>query len=63
MKIDVLKLQIAMAIKQMRASDIHSVSPDTWRRASSGKPVKPVTVGLIAEELGVSVTDLVEVSK
>lgn len=63
MTINTSKLQLVMAMKQKRASDIHCVSPDTWRRAASGKPVRPVTVGLIAEELGVSVTDLVEVSK
>lgn len=62
MKINKEKLFIALAEKEMRARDIKSISRDTYDRALQGGNLHTATVGRLAKELGVRVSDLVEVS-
>ncbi len=61
MIIDKCKFQIALAEAGIRAKDLTSISKSTYLRVISGKSVRPSTVGKLAKELGVHVTDLVGV--
>lgn len=63
MKIDPLKLSIAMANKQFsfaRLSEMAGVSRVSLSYINSGKRCKPVTAGKIAKALDVDVTELLE---
>lgn len=60
MKIDKKKLEIAMANAGASSVNITSVCRATYCRAMRGENLMPKTVGKLAKELGVSVTDIVE---
>lgn len=63
MKIDVKKLEMAMACACMNASEIASkaeISRQTVATAKQGKRIGPATVGKIAKALGVDPEEIIE---
>lgn len=61
MKIDLTKLDIALARECKTISDLRGgVSPQTLARVKRGEEVKPRTIGKIARALGVDVTEIME---
>lgn len=60
MKIDKMKLEMAMANAELSSVNITSVCRTTYCRAIKGENLTPKTVGKLAKELGVSVADIVE---
>lgn len=61
LKISKQKLLLTMADRKTAPSNIKSISRETYYRAINGKSLSPVTVGKLAEELGVKASDIVEV--
>lgn len=59
MKVNKNCLQIAMAAAEKSAYDIGSISARTYYRAIAGENLKPKTIGRLAKELGVEVSELV----
>ncbi len=61
MRIDLKKLEIALAKNCMSEADLRSgTSPQTLLRIRQGMEVRPKTVGKIAKALNVPVTDIIE---
>lgn len=63
MKINNLKLQIALATACMNPYDLCKavkIQYQTYRRIAAGNNCKPATVGKIAKALSCNVTDLLE---
>ena len=61
MKIDVKKLDLALARQCKSTIDLHNgTSPQTLKRIRRGEEVKPKTVGRIARALGVDVEEIIE---
>lgn len=61
MKIDVKKLDLALAKRCMNLSDMRAgSSPQTLKRIRRGEEVKPATAGRIARALGVDVSEIIK---
>lgn len=61
MKVNKERLQIAMAAAEKSAHSMNSISARTYYRAIAGDALNLKTVGRIAKELNVSVSDIVEI--
>lgn len=63
MKVDSRKIQLAMARACLTATEI-AVAAEmpvvTVKRVTSGKVVKPATIGKVAKALGIDVTEILE---
>lgn len=63
MKVDSKKMQLAMARTCLTATEI-AVAAEmpviTVKRVTSGKAVKPATIGKVAKALGIDVTEILE---
>lgn len=60
LKLDKRKLQLAMAEAEKGAYDLKSISPRTYYRAIAGDALNTRTIGRLAKELNVKVSDIVE---
>lgn len=61
MKIDIQKLDLALARRCMNDADLRKgTSPETLKRIRRGAEVKPKTIGNIARQLEVDPIDIIE---
>lgn len=62
MRVDNHKLELLLARRRMALAELRGkgLSPQTLTRIRRGEDVKPKTVGVIAENLGCDVLDIIE---
>ena len=64
MKIDLDKLDLILARRQMSTAELRTgTSPQTLTRIRRGMEIKPKTAGIIAKTLGVDVAEIIERKK